>query len=107
MLFVLFVQQVQSNNIFYNVAIWITKMDKNIAEVLIALILPSVIGGFTLAYKFLKIYERNKQAEFFREDRELEIAERTLVLREKETMLEIQKLELEIRQLGAKSDNQE
>jgi hypothetical protein len=82
-------------------------MDKNIAEVLIALILPSVIGGFTLAYKFLKIYERNKQAEFFREDRELEIAERTLVLKEKETMLEIQKLELEIRQLGAKSDNQE
>lgn len=82
-------------------------MDKNIAEVLIALILPSVIGGFALAYKFLKIYEKNKQVEFFREDRELEIAERTLALREKETMLEIQKLEIEIRQLGAGSDNKQ
>jgi|GEM_PF-4608918 len=73
-------------------------MDHEIAQILAL----ALIGGFVLAYKNLKIREKRMESDALREAKEMELAERTLILHEKETDLEVQKLELEIRLLERK-----
>lgn len=69
-------------------------MDHLIAEVFmvvsISLGIPSIVAGYLLGRRFLKIVERREDA-----------MERRLVLEERERELEIYKLELEIRQLSS------
>ncbi|MBD1210273.1 MAG: hypothetical protein H9535_17730 [Ignavibacteria bacterium] len=64
--------------------------------------LPALVGNFVLAYKNLRIKEKRMESDALREAKEMELAERTLILHEKETDLEVQKLELEIRLLERK-----
>ncbi len=63
---------------------------------------PALVGSFVLAYKNLRIREKRMESDALREAKEMELAERTLILHEKETDLEVQKLELEIRLLERK-----
>lgn len=63
---------------------------------------PALVGSFVLAYKNLRIKEKRMESDALREAKEMELAERTLILHEKETDLEVQKLELEIRLLERK-----
>ncbi len=81
-------------------------MDHEIMKILalgtVFLGFPALVGSFVLAYKNLRIREKRMESDALREAKEMELAERTLILHEKETDLEVQKLELEIRLLERK-----
>jgi hypothetical protein len=81
-------------------------MDHEIMKILalgtVFLGFPALIGSFVLAYKNLRIKEKRMESDALHEAKEMDLAERTLFLQEKETELEIQKLELEIRLLERK-----
>ncbi len=61
----------------------------------ITLGIPSIIVGYSLGKRFLRIVERREEIR----QQELEITEKRIGLEERERELEIYKLELEIRQL--------
>lgn len=78
-------------------------MDHEIMKILalgtVFLGFPALVGSFVLAYKNLKIKEKRMETDALREAREMELAERTLILHEKETDLEVQKTDLEVQKL--------
>lgn len=63
---------------------------------------PAIISAFFLGRKFLSIVERREQTR----QQELGLAEKRLVLEERERELEIYKLELEIRHLERGEDRE-
>jgi hypothetical protein len=65
--------------------------------------LPSVIGIFTLAHRYLKIVQAREYKVSEYKMKELELNERRLLLQEKELDLETRRLEAEIRALEVKS----
>lgn len=62
--------------------------------------LPTIIAGWALGKRFLRIVERRTEIQ----QQELAVAERRLILEERERELEIYKLELEIRHLERNED---
>jgi hypothetical protein len=81
-----------------------TEIIRPLAVLLAALGLPTIIGSFVLASKYLRIIEKRGDNDAELKRVELEMAARSTALREKEMELEARRLEFDILALEQKNE---